>query len=193
LSVVPVVAGGGRLRELAGDAAVTGQNARFVAQPIPVVVHIVTATVFSVLGAFQFVPALRTRKSGWHRRVGGLLLASGFVVALSGLWMTLFYPWAPNDGALVYAERLLFGGGMLASLVMAVAAIRRRDFARHGRWMIRAYAIGLGAGTQVLTHLPYFVLVGGQPGEHGRALMMGAGWVINVAVAEWIVRRARAA
>jgi uncharacterized membrane protein len=189
LSVVPVVAGSRRLRELAGQAAVTAENARFVAQPLPVVVHIVTATVFSVLGAFQFVPALRTRQSGWHRRVGAVLLVSGFLVALSGLWMTLSYPWAPNDGALVYAERVLFGGGMLASLVMAVAAIRRRDFARHGRWMIRAYAIGLGAGTQVLTHLPYVVLVNGQPGEHARALMMGAGWVINVAVAEWIVRR----
>jgi hypothetical protein len=51
-----------------------------------------------------------------------------------------------------------------------------------------AYAIRLGAGTQVLTHLPWFLLVGGKPGELPRAVMMGAGWAINVVVAEWIIR-----
>ena len=38
--------------------------------------------------------------------------------------------------------------------------------------MTRGYAIGLGAGTQVLTHLPWFVLVGDRPGELPRAVMM---------------------
>jgi hypothetical protein len=55
--------------------------------------------------------------------------------------------------------------------------------------MTRAYAIGLGAGTQVFTHLPYFMLIGLHPGELPRGVMMGAGWIINVAVAEWIIRR----
>ena len=70
--------------------------------------------------------------------------------------------------------------------------IRRRDFTSHGAWMTRAYAIGLGAGTQVLTHIPWFVLAGTRPGELPRAVMMGAGWAINVVVAEWIIRRGRA-
>ena len=70
---------------------------------------------------------------------------------------------------------------------MNLYAIRRRDFASHGAWMTRAYAIGMGAGTQVLTHLPWFVLVG-TPGESARTFLMGAGWVINVVVAEWIIR-----
>jgi hypothetical protein len=46
----------------------------------------------------------------------------------------------------------------------------------------------VGAGTQVLTHLPCFILVG-KPGESSRTVLMGAGWVINVIVAEWIIRR----
>jgi hypothetical protein len=85
-------------------------------------------------------------------------------------------------------ERLVFGSAMALSIGLGLYAIRRRDFASHGDWMMRAYAIGLGAGTQVLTHLPWFLLVGGKPGEHPRALMMGAGWAINVVVAEWIIR-----
>jgi hypothetical protein len=57
--------------------------------------------------------------------------------------------------------------------------------------MLRGYAIGMGAGTQVLTHLPWFILAEGRPGEGPRAIMMTAGWVINVAIAEWVIRRAR--
>jgi len=96
-------------------------------------------------------------------------------------------------GAMVQAriERLVFGTGMLASIVLALDAVRRRDFAAHGAWMTRAYAIGLGAGTQVFTHLPYFILYG-RPGEQARGVMMGAGWVINVVVAEWVIRRSAA-
>ena len=103
--------------------------------------------------------------------------------------MTQCYPWPQGDGQLLYVERLVFGSAMVLSIVMAVDAIRRRDFVSHGNWMIRAYAIGLGAGTQVFTHLPWFVFVGGKPSELPRGVMMGAGWVINVAVAEWTIRR----
>jgi hypothetical protein len=54
--------------------------------------------------------------------------------------------------------------------------------------MIRGYAIGLGAGTQVLTLLAG-ELIAGPPNELSRALLMGAAWVINLAVAEWIIRK----
>jgi hypothetical protein len=47
----------------------------------------------------------------------------------------------------------------------------------------------LGAGTQVLTHLPWFIFVDLKPDGSARAIMMGLGWVINVLVAEWIIRR----
>ena len=77
---------------------------------------------------------------------------------------------------------------MLGSVVLSLDAIRRRRFAEHGAWMTRAYAIGMGAGTQVITHLPWFLLVG-QPTEGPRAVMMGLGWLINIAVAEWVIRR----
>ena len=53
--------------------------------------------------------------------------------------------------------------------------------------MVRGYALGLGAGTQVLTHLPWFLFPAIQ-GEFTRALFMGAGWAINLVVAEWIIR-----
>ncbi len=58
----------------------------------------------------------------------------------------------------------------------------------HRAWMTRGYAIGLGAGTQMLT-LMAGEMIAGPPSELSRALLMGAGWVINLAVAEWAIRK----
>ena len=188
LSLVPAAAGLARVTQLAVGAAVTPANARFFAAPLPVLLHIPAAVVFSILGAFQFSPGFRNRHRGWHRAAGKVLVPCAVIVALSGLWMAQFYAWPAGDGWLVYAERLAFGSAMLVCIGVSLLAIGRRDFVSHGEWMMRAYAIGLGAGTQVFTHLPWLLLADGKPGTLPRGIMMGAGWVINVVVAEWIIR-----
>ncbi|MFI6575504.1 DUF2306 domain-containing protein [Nocardiopsis sp. NPDC050513] len=189
LSAVPVIAGAVRLGALTGGAQVTPENARFFDDPVPVVLHIVSASVYCLLGAVQFAPGLRRRRIGWHRASGRLLVPLGITAAVSGMWMTVFYDLPEiDDNLLLGGQRLVFGTAMALSLVLAVVAVRRGDIARHRAWMIRGYAIGQGAGTQVLTHLPW-MLVLGVPGELTRALLMGAGWVVNLAVAEWIIRR----
>ncbi|MFF4989178.1 DUF2306 domain-containing protein [Streptosporangium saharense] len=188
LSVIPVVAGALRLGELAGGAAVTPANARFLAVPLPVVAHIIGATLYGIVGAFQFAKGFRRRRPGWHRTAGRVLAVCGLVTALSGLWMTVFYPRPAGDGDLLAAFRLVFGTAMAVSLVLGFVAIRRRDFRRHRAWMIRAYAIGVAAGTQAFTQLPWILLVGPLD-ETPRALLVGAGWIINLTVAEWIIRR----
>jgi uncharacterized membrane protein len=188
LSAIPLAAGAVRLIQLAGGAAITPANARFFAAPLPVVLHIVSAGVFALLGAFQFAPRFRRRWPGWHRMAGRLVVLCGLLVGLSGLWMTLFYPWPAGDGALLYAFRLLFGSAMVVSIVLGFTAIRRRDVRRHRAWIMRGYAIGLGAGTQALI-LMAGEMIAGRPTELSRALLMGAAWVINLAVAEWIIRK----
>jgi uncharacterized membrane protein len=188
LSAIPLAAGAYRLSELAGGAEITPANARFFAAPFPVVLHILSAGVYAILGAFQFSTRFRRRRPGWHRTAGRFLVASGLLVGLSALWMTLFYPRPAGSGELLYAFRLLFGSAMVAAIVLGFAAIRRGDVTRHRIWMMRGYAIGLGAGTQVLT-LMVGELIAGPPGELSRALLMGAGWGINLAVAEWAIRK----
>lgn len=186
LSLVPMLAGTLRLTELASGAAVTPENARFFDSPVPVVVHVVSSVVFLVLGALQFAPSLR--RLPWHRRAGRVLLPAGVLSALSGMWMAVAYDLPEPSGTALMVMRLGFGTAMAAGIVVAFAAIRRGDVRTHSAWMTRAYAIGLGAGTQVFTFLPW-TLVFGAPGEAVHAVLMGAGWVINLAVAEVVIRR----
>jgi uncharacterized membrane protein len=191
LTLVPMAAGGHRVAELAGNTEVTPDNARFFDMPAPVILHIFSASLFCVLGALQFAPALRRHRIGWHRAAGRITVPMGIIAALTGLWMTLFYDLPATDGAtfgLLGSIRLLFGSAMAASLVLGFLAVRRRDITRHRAWMARGYAIGLGAGTQVFTHLPW-LLFHNTPAGFTRAMLMAAGWIINLAVAEWAIRR----
>ena len=76
---------------------------------------------------------------------------------------------------------------LVAALTLGVAAIRRRDIDAHRAWMTRAYAIAVAAGTQA-----YAEGVGGAVFGHSPLALdasRGAAWVINLAVAEWSIRR----
>ncbi len=195
LSFIPIAAGTFRVAQLWSGAEVTPDNARFFAAPLPVILHILSSVIYCVLGALQFSPGFRNNKPRWHRLAGRLLVPCGLIAALSALWMTQFYPPGINppasfDGSLVYAMRLLAGAAMALSLCLGLAAILKRDISSHRAWMMRSYALGLGAGTQVITHLPWFLFPPVQ-GVTARAIFMGAGWAINLAVAEWFIARER--
>lgn len=188
LSIIPLTFGFVRLSQLANGAEITPDNARFFASPSPVVIHIISSAIYALLGAFQFVSRLWQRGIKWHRWVGRLLLPTGLLVGLSGLWMTLFYSYPKGASDLLYGLRLFFGSSMILSISLGFISIRRKDIPQHQAWMTRAYAIGLGAGTQVLTGL-FGEMILGKPNGFENALLMGAAWVINLVVAEWSIRK----
>ncbi|HRA76522.1 MAG TPA: DUF2306 domain-containing protein [Propionicimonas sp.] len=187
LSLVPAISGSLRLGELAGGPQLMPADDRITALPLPVIVHIVSVIPYSLLGAFQFSSRLRRRRPGWHRRAGRVLVPLGLAVALSGLWMTLAFAPKPGSGAVLYGLRLVVGTGMAAMVVLGFAAIRHGDIVRHRAWMTRAYALALGAGTQVFTGAVGPLLVG--TSVLANDLTMGAAWAINVGVAEYVIRR----
>jgi uncharacterized membrane protein YozB (DUF420 family) len=188
LGMLPIIAGAFRLSQLSGMSDAMPVNPRFTPMPLPVVLHIVSATVFATLGPLQFVAGVRRRWPAWHRVAGRLLVGCGLLVGLTGLWMTLFYAAPDGSGPLLYASRIVFGSAMVVSIAVGLAAILRRDVQSHRRWMSRGYAIGLGAATQMLT-LMVAGIVAGPLNELTHDSLMALSWVINLAVAEWAMRK----
>jgi uncharacterized membrane protein len=188
LTLVPSLGGAVRLASLSGGE-ITPENARFFASPIPVIIHILCALPFCLLGAFQLAPGFRRRYTTWHRRAGRVLVVAGLGAGLTGLWMAQFYPLYPEfQDNLLYILRLVFGSAMVASIALAYVAALRRDFTAHGDWMLRGYAIGQGAGTQAVVVISW-TLIFGQPDKLTYELLLGASWVINVGIVELIIRR----
>jgi len=182
LGTLPVIGGVLRLGEVSSGSEIDPLWTSIVA----IVAHIVAMTVFCLLGAFQFSPALRIRR-GWHRTAGRVLIPAGLVAALASIWLAVFFGGPPDEIALAMV-RLVFAVPMIVFLVMAVTAIARRDFAAHGAWMTRAYAIAVSGGTQALV-VAFWTIPIGEVDAYGEAWLVAVGFVINSVVAELVIRR----
>lgn len=172
LSLVPLLGGVVRLSALASHSHAAA-DARFIAAPGPILIHLFAATLFSILGAFQFSDELRRRAPG-----------------ATGIWMTVASD-IPRDlqGPLLLATRLVVGVMTVVGIVLAWRAILRRDVPTHEAWMIRAYALGQGAGAQVLFLGVPAVFLGGELLGLTRDVLMLASWAFNALLAEVIIRR----
>ncbi len=154
--------------------------------PFPIVTHIVIGALFMLLGPFQFISAVRLRWPRVHKTMGRMFVISGSLTALGAIWMNQFFP--HFGGILKYSSNLLFGVALICALAFAVRKIIGKDVIGHRKWMIRAYAIGLGPATQRLLFMPYFVAFG-IPEGNPLGTMLWFGWLINILVAEWWIRR----
>jgi len=161
--------------------------ARHAAYPLSLGVHILGGIAMLTLGILQITPAFRCRFPRWHRFAGRLLVAGGIGIALTGLAMNASANAAPNSLVHNLAQDVV-AVGLIFCLAAGIIAIRRKAVARHRVWMVRAYALTLGAATQTLLLFPVFLLVGVPTGPLADTVFVGA-WAINLTVAEIFLRR----
>lgn len=128
-----------------------GQNAergsfgeRYVAYPWLAYLHIAPGVLYLVGAPLQLSRRFRTRHFTFHRRFGRVLLTLGLI---SGVFALAFGVPFSFGGAWQSLAAAVFGSWFLVALLLAFRAIRRGDVRMHRRWMIRAFAVGLGVGT----------------------------------------------
>lgn len=158
----------------------------YIDNPVPILLHLVPVILFTLLGPFQLTPRARAKWPLLHRVSGRIFVVAGVMAGLSGLYMNEVFP--PIGGPAKYWGTLLFGVLMTFSILRGLWAVLNRDIPRHRAWMIRAYAIGIGATTQRLIIIPMFLAFGGL-NDLTIGVAMWGGWVINLVVAEWIIGR----
>ncbi|AVL52916.1 DUF2306 domain-containing protein [Roseobacter denitrificans] len=192
-SFLPAVIGLLRIPELVGGAAIIPPNPRAVIDPLPIALHILASSIFCLAGAVQLLPSLRQARPALHRMLGRVVAAAGCLSALTGLWMTVSYAFPESlQGPLLYGVRVTFSLAMIAFIFWAIVAIRARMPAAHRAAVLRAYAIGQGASTQTALFLIAMALTKTEPFGFARDLLMVGAWVINLAVAELLIRGIRA-
>ena len=189
-SFAPAVGGLLRVLELAGGPAIIPENPRALSDPFPITLHILTSVLFCIAGALQFLPSIRRHHPATHRAIGRIVVPAGCLAAASGLWMTYIYVFPEElQGNLLYWVRMVLGSSMIGFIVWAVVAIRSRNVFRHGASMLRAYAIGQGASTQTILGIGWILAVGSEATGPIREGMMVSAWVLNLMVAELLIRR----
>jgi uncharacterized membrane protein len=159
------------------------------------VVHIFTAAVALVVGPLQFIAAVRAHRRT-HRALGRIYLLAGVLpAALTAIPVALWSGRPLTQVSLTTAAVLwLVTGGL------AYRAARRRDIPAHQRWMRRNYALTFLAVTSrilvpllLLAWIPFGGPSAGSIGEHATEMIpigQTLGWVLNLVVAETLIRRA---
>ena len=152
--------------------------------------HILTSFVFCIAGALQFLPSFRRHHPAVHRINGRVVAIAGCASAATGLWMTHVYAFpAGLQGSFLYWVRMVLGSAMIVLIGWAIIAIRARDRFRHTASMLRAYAIGQGASTQTVLGIAWIVFAGSEASGPMRDAIMVSAWVLNLAVAQVLIRR----
>ena len=147
--------------------------------------HIVPGVIYLLGAPLQLSRRFRTRHYGGHRRLGRVLLGAAL---LSGVFALVFGVPFSIGGLWQVAATVVFGLWFLSCLLVAFLAIKRGDPARHRRWMIRAFAVGVGVGT---IRIWIYVFQGfgllSLPSSFAAAFWLA--FLVHVAAAEWWLAR----
>jgi uncharacterized membrane protein YozB (DUF420 family) len=117
---------------------------RYAQYPILAYAHIIPGVVYLVLAPFQVSRRFRNRHLDLHRKMGRVLVPTGILSGVMGVIFGFFFSFG---GFAEASASVVFGTWFTLALALAYSYIRAGDTVRHRRWMIRAFAIGLGVGT----------------------------------------------
>ena len=168
---------------------------RYVAHPWLAYLHIAPGVLYLLGAPLQLSRRFRVKHYDAHRRLGRVLLLCALVGGLLALIFGLLHSWG---GALEAIASLVFGVWFVVSLVLAFRAIRNDDVAAHRRWMIRAFAVGIGVGTiriwvGLFTALTIARNGGAEdltlPGQTSFGVAFWLGFTMHVCVGELWLRR----
>jgi hypothetical protein len=106
--------------------------------------HILFATVISIAGALQLIPAVRNRYPTFHRWNGRLFVLAAFTQAITGIYLTVSGRKLVGDAtqhviSILGALLIMFCAGVALRYAMA------RDFTAHRRWALRFFLVASGS------------------------------------------------
>ena len=156
---------------------------RYVEHPWLAYLHILPGVLYLLLAPLQLAHWFRRRHYTVHRRLGRMLAGAAM---LSGVFALIFGGGFAFGGLAEASAAVVFGAWFLVCLVVAVRAIRRGDIVQHRRWMIRAFAMGIGVG-MVRVWLIVFQAGGLLSSEASFGLAFWVGFSLHALIAElWI-------
>lgn len=164
---------------------IPGQQAAYLANAVPLLLHIAGGTVALAVGPFQFLSKLRSRRPALHRALGRVYLAAVLLTAAGGLGLARI----AEGGPLARLGFAALAVVLLATTAMALAAVLGHRFPAHRAWMTRSYAVIFTAVTFRLW-LGAFALLG-LPLDQAYAVGAWTAWMINLLVAEALLQHSR--
>jgi uncharacterized membrane protein len=161
---------------------------RYLEHPLITAVHMLSGILFIALAPLQFTKKIRLKNLSLHRRLGKVLMVCALVSGVYGLVAAVAFP--AFGGLASEASAWFFGPIFIFSILRAFWCARNKKILQHREWMIRAFALGLGVGTQRVILI--MLMVGSDYSfetSFGPALWLGFG--LNLLIAEYWINASR--
>ena len=136
-----------------------------------------------LLGSVQFFPKLRNQYLTIHRNIGKGYVVACLIGGTSGLVLAVL----ANGGWIAKTGFTMLAVFWLYSTYQAYSAIRRKAIESHQIWMLRSFALTFAA-VSLRLEIPLYLMLGMEFLDAYR-LVSWSCWVLNLLVAEWLVRR----
>lgn len=99
--------------------------------------HTLFGILATLIGPFQFIPAIRKNYPVFHRTLGKTYLVSVLLAALTSLYLAL-----TSAITMMYTIGLILGAGVwLFTGFMAFRLIKQGKVEQHRQWMVRNYVV----------------------------------------------------
>ncbi|MDG0793987.1 DUF2306 domain-containing protein [Cohnella ginsengisoli] len=145
-------------------------------------VHIAASSLALLIGPMQIFRRPGSPKAvRLHRKLGKIYVAGIVLSSLVGIPLSL----SASGGWQARSGFLLMDAAWLYTTCAAVFYVTRGRIERHGRWMLRSYAITFAAVTLRLYQFPLMQLF--DAFEPAYRLSAWLCWTVNLAVVEWIL------
>jgi Predicted membrane protein (DUF2306) len=169
----------------AGAEYAAQQLPAFDHNPLLVHLHAVLGTTFTLILPFQFWRTFRVRHRRLHRIMGFIAMSCVTLLAISGVAVSIVYPFAGPAGVL---PNVFWMSAILFCTAAALWKIRHRDVAGHEIWITRAMAMTLGITLSRL-YDPLLILVFHVAARPALATVFWLGAGESLLVAEFWLRR----
>lgn len=173
-----------RYLSLDPDVYFSEQQEVYIANTIPLLMHVAGSMLATIIGPFQFLKKLRTgRYAKIHRWLGRLYVLSVLIGGMGGSYLaTIAY-----GGPMARLGFMSIAAIWLVSGFMAYINIRNKRIELHRKWMIINYAITFAGVTLRLWQMLFGTI--GLDFLTSYNIVAWLSWVPNLLIALWIINR----
>lgn len=166
------------------DVYFSEQREVYIANTIPLLMHVAGSMLATIIGPFQFLKKLRTgRYSKIHRWLGRLYLIGVLIGGLGGSYLAVI----AYGGPMARLGFMSIAGIWLVSGFMAYTNIRNRRIEPHRKWMIVNYAITFAGVTLRLWQMLFGTI--GLDFLTSYNIVAWLSWVPNLLIALSVINR----
>ena len=149
-------------------------------------IHVFTSILIIISGLFQFSKTILNKYTKVHRVSGFIYLATTLLISGPAALVMSFYA---NGSYPAQTSFVLLSILWLATTFLAYYYVRKKDYEKHGKWMVRSYALTLSAVSLRLFSYLFDVFYLRMDPVDLYILISWLSWTLNLVVAEIFIRR----